>query len=278
MKTRYFLEEGHSEMFGQTTQPTWFFDNSVHLEAVNRLLYLIESGEPLGIVCGPDGSGRTRVLSKLKEELSQSGTIVAALNLSGQDEESALRQLTDSLAARTRPEMRRFEILTLLRDELSGRAQCGVRTAILLDDIHRAADDMYTFLRILLSLNAACRGSLTVVVMTDKPLAAEFSGRSLVQVNLSSLDGGESSDFVRSLLRQNRVRMSAVDESAVQAVSEFADGNTARITRVCELLKVVHQTSPDTRITAETVGAVLSELAPDATRVSTSPAKVMRAS
>lgn len=55
-------------MFGQKKQTAWFFDSAVHLEAVSRLLYLIEVGEPFGVICGPDGSGRTRFL-RLREEI-----------------------------------------------------------------------------------------------------------------------------------------------------------------------------------------------------------------
>jgi hypothetical protein len=126
-------------MFGHQTQSEWFFDSSVHLEAVSRLLYLVESHEPLGLVQGPDGSGRSRVLGRLREELSRTGIMTVPLPLSGMDEESALWQLAEGLCARLRPSMRRHELLSLVRDELSGRGRCGVQTVILLDDFHRAA-------------------------------------------------------------------------------------------------------------------------------------------
>ena len=128
-------------MFGHQTQSEWFFDSSVHLEAVSRLLYLVESHEPLGLVQGPDGSGRSRVLGRLREELSRTGIMTVPLPLSGMDEESALWQLAEGLCARLRPSMRRHELLSLVRDELSGRGRCGVQTVILLDDFHRAAED-----------------------------------------------------------------------------------------------------------------------------------------
>ena len=89
-------------MFGQATQSTWFFDSAVHLEAVCRLLYLVDSHEPFGVVYGPDGSGRTRVLSKLREELQRSGTVVLSLNLGGMDDESRSGEKPPTMEAETR--------------------------------------------------------------------------------------------------------------------------------------------------------------------------------
>jgi general secretion pathway protein A len=261
-------------MFGQKTQPAWFFDSSVHLEAVSRLLYLVENHEPLGVVLGPDGSGRTRVLSRLREELMRNGTQTVNLNLSGMDEEAALWQLTECLALRTRPSMRRFELMSLLRDELAGRARCDVQTVILLDDLHRAIGDLNVVLRVLNSLNAQCRGMLTVVAASAKALPAEFAECSLVPIRLTELDTAESSDFVRSLIGQQVQEPSSVDESAVRAISITSVGNAARMSRLCSLLRVVHEASPETRITEETVYSLLTEFSGD----QLAPGSVMRAS
>ena len=251
-------------MFGQTIQSAWFFDSSVHLEAVSRLLYLVDSHEPFGVVCGPDGSGRTRVLSKLREELQRIGTVVVSLNLAGMDEESVLWQLANCVGSIVRSGMKRYEVLLALRDELIGRGQCGVQTVIMLDDMHRTAGDMNPLLRLLMTLNSQCQGLLTVIVASDTHLPIETEEHVLVRVSLSVLDTAESSDFVRSLARRHFIGGSALDESAVRAVSEAAQGNAAGMARVCELLRVVHEASPETRITGDTVRAVLDELAPRA--------------
>ena len=83
-------------MFGLKKQTAWFFDSSVHLEAVSRLLYLIESGEAFGVISGPDGSGRTRILTRLREEIERTGKLVVSLNVAGLDENAALSELTSA--------------------------------------------------------------------------------------------------------------------------------------------------------------------------------------
>jgi len=271
-------DEGHSEMFGQKTQPEWFFDSSVHMEALSRLLYLVENHEPLGLIQGSDGSGRSRVLSRLQEELVSTGAMVVSLTVAGLDEESALWQLVEALAVRTRPTMRRHEVLTLLRDELCGRARCGIPTVILLDDFHRAVGDLTILLRILKSMSAQCHGMMTVLLASDRSLPEEFTGDALVPVLLSELDTAESSDFVRSLIGHQAIRECSVDESAVQAISLTSVGNAARMSRMCALLRVVHETSPETRITEDTVYSLLAEFTQSHNSHPGSTASVMRAS
>ena len=163
-------------MFGQKKQTAWFFDSAVHLEAVSRLLYLIEVGEPFGVICGPDGSGRTRILTRLREEIERTGKFVVSLNVSGLDENAALAEVTSAVSSSVRRGMARHELVSVLRDEMAGRMHCGVHTVLLIDDLHRAESDLESFLRVMAALNAGSRnsgghGKLTVVVTSDRPLA-----------------------------------------------------------------------------------------------------------
>lgn len=245
-------------MFGHKTQAEWFFDSSVHLEAVSRLMFLVESREPLGLVQGPDGSGRSRVLARLREELARNATMTLPLSLSGLDEESALWQTAEGLCARVRPSMRRHELLSLVRDELCGRGRCHVQTVILLDDFHRAAGDMSMLLRVLRAMSDQSSGMLTVIVASAGSLPPEFS-ETLIPIQLSELDSVESSDFARSLMGQQSIRLASIDESAVRAISLTSVGNAARISRICALVQVIHETSPEMPITEETVYSLLSE-------------------
>ncbi len=256
-------------MFGQKKQTAWFFDSSVHLEAVSRLLYLIEVGEPFGVICGSDGSGRTRILTRLREEIERTGKPVVTLNVSGLDETAALSELTTALSSSARRGMARHELVSLLRDEMAGRVHCGIHTVILIDDLHRAQTDMESFLRVMTALNswssnAGRSGKLTVIVASDRPLANGLSLESLLQIRLTPLDSTESSDFVRSLVRRHGIPATSMDESAIRAICDLSRGNAARISRVCELLAVLHETSPESSITSETVSAVMHELAPRA--------------
>jgi type II secretory pathway predicted ATPase ExeA len=249
-------------MFGQKTQPKWYFDSSIHVEALSRLLYLVDSREAFGFLQGPDGSGRSRLLLKLREELAKTGCPTLLMNLSGLDEDTAWFQLAQSLPASVNSRQGRRELLTLVRDEFAGRACCGLSIVLLLDDFHRACGNMDNFLRSLLAMGLSCQGRLSVVIATGRPLAQEFSDQSFVRISLTALDTAEAADFVRTMLKRIVIRPGSIDESAVRAVVEFSCGNPTQLSRLCELLQVINELSPETHLTEETVVAVMSELSP----------------
>ncbi|MFN9720195.1 MAG: AAA family ATPase [Planctomycetota bacterium] len=265
-------------MFGQKLNPSWFFDSLMHQEAVSRLLYLVESRLNPGLITGPDGSGKTRVLLRVREELARTTTGTLHLSLSGLDSETALWQIASGLCSGLKAETNRREIMIRLRDEILGRSQCRHQTVVLLDDMHRAVDDMSSILRLLMSFSEQSKGSLTIIAASGRSFSAELTEQCLVRVHLTPMDSAESCDFVRTLIRQTLKTSSVVEESAVRAIADFGMGNTARITRICELLRVVHEISPDSRISEETVEAMVLELSPDASRPRSAAPTLMRAS
>ena len=165
--------------------------------------------------------------------------------------------------------MSRHELVSLMRDEIAGRAHCGVHSVVLIDDLHRAESDMESFLRFLTAMNGSVTcssgtGKLTVIVASDRPLTNGLSVESLLQIRLTPLDPAESCEFVRSLARRHGMSEGIFHDSAIRAIYDSSHGNTARMSRVCELLSVLHEASPDTLINTETVSAVINELAPRA--------------
>ncbi len=256
-------------MFGQKKHNTWFFDSSIHLEAISRLMYLVEVNEPFGVVCGADGSGRTRILTRVRQETERIGRQVVALNVAGLDETAALTGLVTAISSSARRNMKRNELVSLLRDEIAGRSHCGVHSVVLIDDFHRADGDLESFLRILTALNPGASGSgsqgkLTVIVASDRPLTSGLSVEALLQIRLTPLDSVESSEFVRSLARRHGIADSILQDSTIAAIHHLSRGNTARMTRVCELLGLLHEASPEILINTETVSAVIQELSPRA--------------
>ncbi len=149
------------------------------------------------------------------------------------------------------------------------RGHCGIHTVILIDDLHRAETDLESFLRVMTALNAGSSsasspGKLTVIVASDRAPDNGLSLESLLQIRLTPLDSGESFAFVRSLVRRHHIPAACMDDNAVRAIYDLSCGNTARMSRVCELIAVLHESSPETQITSETISAVMKELTPRA--------------
>ena len=251
-------------MFGSSFGSQWFFDGSTHVEAFNRLMYLAESREAIGWLTGPDGSGRTVVLNRFRHELERSGFAVTMLNLSGMDQQMALSSLADALRLSSDRASTPSRLVRLLGEEFCGRADCNVYSIVLIDDAHRAVDGATALIRMLLAMRARCGNGLTVIVASETSTAVDLTSDALIRVALTPFDSTEAADFVRTLVSQNGLRVSATDESVVRAISDCSAGSAARITRLCRLLKVVQDATPELPLTADSVHAIHRELLPQA--------------
>lgn len=262
-------------MFGRKTVPRWFYPSCMHLEAINRAIYVAESGAGMAVVSGQDGTGRSTVLGQLHAELKRRNYHVAMVNASAMDQHSLLFHIADQLSICLPEGAQRSDILLRIRDELQGQAHCGVRTVLLLDDLHRgqmhfqegrtAGNDLVAAVQYFCALGAAASGMISVIITCDRQTIAGLSATPALNIPLSTLSFDESIDFTTSLLRSLASDLQFVDESAVAAVAETADGFPGMLIRLCELIQIVHETSPrlkiDEAVVREMVTAVLPRFA-----------------
>jgi type II secretory pathway predicted ATPase ExeA len=249
-------------MFGQKTQPTWFFRSSGHVEAVSRLMYLVESREPAGVITGPDGSGRTRVLERTAQELHRTGETSVLMNMGGMDDEGALWQLAGHLCCSVRSSLRRHELLTALRDEFVGRGHCGQHTTLLLDDLHRSDTSEGFFLRFLISIALSGSCPLTVIAAVRHEIPPELAEHVYVPIRLQRLNAAESAVFVRELLQRLGLPPGTCDEHAIRETAVQGGGLPSRLFRLCDLIQVYAQAWPGTSVHADIVRSLAAELAP----------------
>jgi type II secretory pathway predicted ATPase ExeA len=249
-------------MFGQKTQPTWFFRSSGHVEAVSRLMYLVESREPVGVITGPDGSGRSRVLERTALELQRTGESVVLMNLGGMEDDGALWQLAGLLCCHVRSSLQRHQLLTALRDELAGRGQCGQHTTLLLDDLHRSELDNSVFLRFLMGIALSGSCPLTVIAAGRNEIPAELADHVYVPIRLQRLNHAESAVFARELLQRLGLPPGACDDESIRETAAQGGGLPARLFRICDLIQVYAQAWPGSPISAEIVRSLAAELAP----------------
>lgn len=246
-------------MFGQDSSTPWFFESSGHLEAVNRLLYVIEQNEPVGLLTGSKGVGKTRVLQKLASEVQASGLSAISLNLSGLDDDSALFQLAERVSEQIRVTMSRHELLGCLRAEFSGRGQCGVRTPILLDDVHLADFAKESFLRFLVSIAASTRG-LTIIACGEESMPEILAQSAVVPVSLDKLDTAEACDYLRQLLPRLGCPYEVCEEAGIRAAVDLCRGRLQLLGRLGEVMSVFHQAWPSGLITTSTVRQLAKEI------------------
>jgi hypothetical protein len=250
-------------MFGRRKSPTWFFESETQVEAVSRLLYLTESGTPLGWLTGAAGSGRSTVIDQVRSELISSGFRTVFLNASGLDSDALFWHLAASLHVQTAVSTSRCDILMRIRDEFLGRLQCRIRTAVLLDNLHRSAGSAEPFLSWLLAQAEQLDGCLNVVGAAHpatKPVVIADSP--ILRIQLLPFSSSESISFIEDLLIARSGHRISFDQPASQALVQLCSGNPARLVRMASLLEVVQKTQPNLHIDRELIESVAEEFAP----------------
>ncbi len=256
--------ESRTGMFGRRTTTPWFYETSVHIEAISRIAYLIDSNAGFALVHGADGCGRTSVLRKLQQELRNQQVSAPLLNAACMDAESLLRHLIDGLAIFCPAGASRSSLLMALRDELRGRSHCGIRTVILLDDVHRGTDDMASVIPYLTGLAEQSDSRVSVVACSRTFPVPGITENPSINIFLAPLTTEESREFIAAMPGRDHNRPLIAENSAVSAICELSAGVPARLIQFYNLLQVVQEASPETRIDAHIVREIAREVTPRA--------------
>ena len=209
------------------------------------------------------------MLHQLKENLQRKQFFCPLVNVSGMDCEALLWQIASAFCLDASSQRNRAELLLAIRDELQGRTQCGQRTVILLDDVDFGFSDIEMAIRFLIAAAGQGEGHITVVMSGSKAFTTGFNKDSELSVLLPALTEQEAISFAGELLQSNLTSQKAVTDlilcqSAVVEVAELAKGNLARLTQLCNMLRVVQETSPTLKINDQIVREVAGELLPRA--------------
>ena len=246
-------------MFGQPLGKPWYFDSTSHTEALNRLIYVAEQGEAFVLLMAEHGAGKTTVLNRVLAECRRAGQSGVVINVAALDEQAFLWHLCGGLSISPRPNQGRSELMTAIRDEISGRALCNHRTVVILDDLHLASEDLILMVQFLTALNEQNDGAVCVVAAAEHTLNPAFDNQSVLKVRLPLLSEQDARNFTIEKLRWLNVDADQCTEDAVEQIVEFGAGSPSQLTRICEVVQVAAVTSPNARLTAESVYELTTE-------------------
>ena len=251
-------------MFGRKVELPRFTETTSHTEALHRLFYLVDSEAPFASIQGRAGSGRTSVLLQFKEALVRQQILCPLINSAGMDAESLLWHIAAALSLDITGLKSRSELQMGIRDELQGRAHCGLRTVIILDDLDLGFGDIESALKYLTAVASQADGLVTFVASTSDFARAGFVRDPQLVVELPGLSKLESLQFAQSLLGSLLETDQILLHSALPVIVELSEGNPARLTRLCNIIQVVHDTSPSLRIDEHVVREAAREVLPRA--------------
>ncbi|MEO2013280.1 MAG: ATP-binding protein [Fuerstiella sp.] len=246
-------------MFGQAIEKSWFFSSSVHTEAVSRLLYVAEQGEPFVFLQGDHGCGKSTLLKQVQAECTRYGHSTVLINLAALDQPAFLWHLCGGLSIVPRAEQSQTQLMSAIRDELVGRSLCSHRTVILLDDFTRAAEDVAPIIDFLSAINQQTDGAVSVIAAGEFVTSPELQRLSALKVHLRRLTDADTSAFALEYLQFLAVPLEAVTSDAVAAIVERPHGSAAQLKRLCQLISVAVEATPNLVIDAEVLTVLTEE-------------------
>ncbi|MGA7105550.1 MAG: AAA family ATPase [Candidatus Deferrimicrobiaceae bacterium] len=167
--------------FSLTPDPEFLFLSASHQQALEHLLYGLETGEGFIVVTGDIGVGKTTVCRALLRRLS--GAFSTALVLNPMlTEKELVRGILDDFAVETTNGTKK-DYLDALNRYLLSEAERGRRPVLIIDEAQNLSPVLLEQVRLLSNLETEKRKLLQIVLIGQKELKDKLSLHSLRQLN-----------------------------------------------------------------------------------------------
>ena len=245
-------------MFGQSVEEEWLYHHPGFEEAQSRLLYVTEAAEALAVVLAEDGAGRTSLLKSVLDQRVQSGNQAVLLSAAACNQQTVLRQMCRALMIDAPHSASRGDLLLLIKDEVRGRELCGRHTTVLLDDIHRADEDLYGILRFLASVNQQTGGALSIIAGTSADDESVAVSESALKIELRQLSEVEAIEFLATGLGLKGA-LDRIQTDGLLAAVQLSKRNLGSLKRSCEVMLAALEADESLLLDSTLVEALFQE-------------------
>ena len=242
-----------------------FYQSPTHEEALARLHFLVEQHRRLGLLLGPEGSGKSLLLEILAAQLRRRGPAVARVNLTGLGGDEMLW----SLAAQFGRNLDRCDstpvLWRALTDRLAAFRYQQIDAVILVDDADRAGNSALPHLIRLAKLGPLPHPCLTLILAGDRltisRLGDTLLGLSELRIDLEAWQPDDIAGYLDCSLRQAGGSASMFEEPAIARLYELSHGIPRQVRLLADLSLVAGAGRHLQAIDADVVESVYHELA-----------------
>jgi type II secretory pathway predicted ATPase ExeA len=254
--------------FRSTPDLAAYYPANAHEDALQVLRQAIADDEPIALLFGEPGAGKTLVAGQLLDRLGENLSRVFITNGHLQRRSDLLQAILYDLGmpyeGRSEQELRLALTDRLLSDFAAGR-----RTVIVFDEAHHLPADLLEELRLLGNLETPSGRAVQTILISQPPILETLQRpdlRALTQrltarAELSRLTAEESADYVVHQLRVAGARPEAlIDDEALTLIARGAGGIPRVINQIAHLaLGLTHEAGAG-RVDAEGVLEALLRL------------------
>ncbi|TMA10386.1 MAG: hypothetical protein E6J89_10610 [Deltaproteobacteria bacterium] len=253
--------------FSATSDPRFFYTNSLYQEAYATLHYGITAKKGLIVITGEVGTGKTTLLRKLMRNLE--ATIHPVFIFNTLLDFSELLRLTLRDLGLARKEESTLTMIEQLDDYLIGQLREGHVVSLLIDEAQNLTHEVLEGLRLLSNLETDKEKLLQIVLMGQPELERKLDRASLRQLKqriavhcqLAPLNGSEVSPYIDLRLRAAGYEgEDPFDSDAVGQIVLYSRGVPRLINIICDNALLNAYATSQKRVSIEMIHEVASDL------------------
>ncbi|MCJ7580796.1 MAG: AAA family ATPase [Candidatus Aminicenantes bacterium] len=227
--------------FENTPDPRFLFLSSEHLEALTRLIYIVEELKGATLLTGEYGCGKTVLSRLLFEKLSPDKYNVALLTNPMLDPTELLEEICFQLGVESKETSSKTQLLRDLNDSLYRNMKNSKGTIIIVDEAQAIKNEQaFEELRLLLNFQLNDRFLLTLILIGQPELREmigkmkQFKQRISMQYHLNPLNSNDSAKYITHRLKVAGVRRKIFTDDAVKIIWGHANGVPRVMNTICD--------------------------------------------
>lgn len=241
-----------------------FYQSPTHEEAFARILFLVEHHRRVGLLTGPQGSGKSLLLGVVADQVRKQGGCAVQANLLGLGLQEFLAQLAAQMGVSLRPTEQMLTLWRAIADRIAEHRYERLETVILLDNADRAEPDVLVQIARLAQYDWSPEARLTLVLAGRRERLNRLDETLLdlaeLRVDLEPWEPADTAGYVKSSLAQAGCSASVFDEPALARLHELTQGIPRRIDQLADLALVAGAGQNLVHINAGVVESVYQEL------------------
>jgi len=227
--------------FENVADPQIFLESAQHVEALSRLLYVVQERQACGVLTSPYGCGKTLVLRRLFMELAPKGWNFSVVNNPHLSDLDLLRMILHGFTGAEVP-AHKADVLMALENVFTQTAQDGKHSVVMIDEAHSIQDPaVFEELRLLLNFQTDKNCLVSLLIAGQPELSAkidnnkQFNQRISVKYQLAPLSPEETAQYIDYRLKKAGAKANLFSPENVRLIAELSGRIPRWINNICHM-------------------------------------------